>query len=180
MSKLTITEALAELKTIDKRAAKKHEFIKQYLMRPRQMMDPHEKDGGSPTILIRERQSLFDLLERRVRIRTAITKANSTETITVNGKTRTIAEWLTWRRDVAPLVGKQLAELAQGIQQVRAQLRAKGVALTASGEGQGDNDVLVNINEKELSESIENHETTLGTLDGQFSLKNATIVVEVD
>lgn len=44
---LTITEALAEIKTVGKRVEKKREFIKAFLARQDGVKDPLEKDGGS-------------------------------------------------------------------------------------------------------------------------------------
>jgi hypothetical protein len=38
-------------------------------------------------------------------------------------------------------------------------------------------DIVVNVNEKDLSDQIEALETTLGALDGQLSLKNATVSI---
>ena len=42
------------------------------------------------------------------------------------------------------------------------------------------NDVVINLDEKALADELEGIETTLGTLDGQLSLKNATTVITVD
>ncbi len=54
MAKLTITEALAEIPTIEKRIEKKREFILNYLYRQSSVRDPHEKDGGSTVLIVRE------------------------------------------------------------------------------------------------------------------------------
>jgi hypothetical protein len=39
-------------------------------------------------------------------------------------------------------------------------------------------DYIVNIDEARLAKEIEDLEETLGTLDGQLSLKNATVMIE--
>ena len=39
--------------------------------------------------------------------------------------------------------------------------------------------LIVNVNERELAEKIENLENILGTLDGQLSRKNATIMIDL-
>ena len=48
---ITITEALAEIPTIEKRITKKQEFITNYLFRVSSTRDPHEKDGGSAELI---------------------------------------------------------------------------------------------------------------------------------
>ena len=53
---ITITEALAEIKTVGKRVEKKREFIKSFLARQDGIKDPLEKDGGSYQAIARERQ----------------------------------------------------------------------------------------------------------------------------
>jgi len=62
---------------------------------------------------------------------------------------------------------------------VRDDANKKGVAVTDKDPGGYSADYVVNINEKELSEKIENIETVMGTLDGKLSLANATILIEV-
>lgn len=174
---LTITEALAEVKTIGKRIEKKRQFVVQYLMRQDMVRDPLEKDGGSVDALKRERQAISDLEQRVVDIRSAIARANDTNSITVKGKTRTIHDWLTWRREVAPGHQAFLGTLRQGITNIREQQRKLGVTVGTAAEITKPQDVVVNINERDLAEEIENTEEILGTLDGQLSLKNATITI---
>ncbi|MFA5152932.1 MAG: hypothetical protein WC554_10255, partial [Clostridia bacterium] len=100
MSKITITEALAEVPTISKRIEKKQEFIRSFLSRQSAVRDPHEKDGGSSVLIQRELQGIKDLQQRLIDIRSAIQNANAENVITVEGTTQTIADWLTWRREV--------------------------------------------------------------------------------
>src|SRR5437762_2223860 len=99
---ITITEALAELKTLQKRIEKKREFVVTFLARQDGLKDPLGNDGGSFVALGRELQAIHDLDARRVLIRTNIQKINQSTPITVENVTRTIAEWLTWRKEVAP------------------------------------------------------------------------------
>ena len=49
--KLTITEALAEIKTVEKRIQKKREAILPFVFRQEMLRDPHEKDGGSAVVV---------------------------------------------------------------------------------------------------------------------------------
>lgn len=53
---ITITEALAEIKTIGKRIDSKKQFVTSHLARQDGVKDPLEKDGGSAELLKRERQ----------------------------------------------------------------------------------------------------------------------------
>ena len=102
-------------------------------------------------------------------------RANDVATITLNGQTRTISQWLTWRREVAPGEQAFLAKLRGSINTIRDQAKRQGVALAAPGAASSaPTDFIVNVNEQELAAQIEALEETLGTLDGQLSLKNAT------
>lgn len=178
-SKITITEALQEIKTIDARIQKKKEFVFTYLWRQNTQRDPHEKDGGSAVLIAQERQAISDLLERKISIRTSTNVANSENSITVGKTTRTISEWLVWKRDVAPILKSVLNETAGKLQAMRQEVARKGLNVTQNAPSEVTTDVIVNINENDLSKQIEELEETLSTLDGQFSLKNATIKIEV-
>ena len=179
MSKLTITEALAETKTIAKRIEKKQAFINDCLFRINAQRDTHEKDGGSAVLIARERQAIGDLEERKVAIRRAIAEANAKTPVSIGGKTKSVADWIVWRREVAPGYMQHLATMAQRIQQVRQQALTKGQAIAATPETAGYTDFVVNINEADLAKERETLEETLGILDGQLSLKNATVTIEV-
>lgn len=175
---ITITEALAEIKTVQKRIEKKREFIGGFLARQDGIKDPLEKDGGSFQAIARERQGIADLEARVLAIRRGIQHANDQTIITINGAARSIADWLVWRRDVAPGQQQFLATLRSKINQVRDQARKQGanlVAATATPEK--PTDYIVNINEQDLAKEIESLEETLGQLDGQLSLKNATVAI---
>src|SRR4051794_20067573 len=129
MAHITITEALAELKTIDKRIEKKREFILGYLLRQGMFKDPLEKDGGSVAAIKRELQAVRDLEERRITIRRAIQQANERVTVTVGKQTRSIADWLVWRREVAPKQSAFLSGLRSRIEQARQEAARKGAGL---------------------------------------------------
>jgi hypothetical protein len=177
---LTITEALAEVKTITKRIAKKREFIGGYLVRQDKLKDPLLGDGGSPAAIAREQQAVNDLESRIISIRRAIADANASTEITLHGITRTISDWLTWRREVAP--ARQLFnQKARGtLATLRIEAQRKGVALRGSEvEVTDPNDLIVNVSEVELSKESEELEHILGDLDGQLSLKNATTMIDV-
>jgi len=180
MSQITITEALAEIKTITKRIEKKHEFVLMYLGRQEAARDPLEKDGGSVPVIRAERQAISDLQLRTVVIRRRIQSANEANNITVEGETRSIADWLVWRREVAPQVKALNDKMRNVINNARAQAKKKDARVVESGTPGADfNDIVINISESDLARDMERMETVLGTLDGQLSLKNATIVIEI-
>ena len=176
--KLTITEALAEIKTVEKRIQKKREAILPFVFRQEMLRDPHEKDGGSAVVVQQELQAVGDLQERVIAIRRAIQEANSTTDITVGGETRSISDWLVWRREVAPQRQQLYVDIRNAINNMRAQAQQKGLQVVASESG-NQSDIVVNVNEKKLAAQIEALEEVLGTLDGQLSLKNATVTIEL-
>lgn len=181
---LTVTEALAELKTLDKRISKKREYVKAYVFRQDGLRDPHEKNGGSMEVIGRETQAISDLEKRIVAIRTAIQKTNQTTPLTVCGQTKTIAEWLTWRKEVAPGVQNHIQNLRQVVLNARttAQRQGAGVVSASAVVNNTDSkptDLIINVDEAGLAKEAEMMEEILGTLDGQLSLKNATIDIGV-
>lgn len=175
---LTITEALAEIQTIKKRLAKKLEFVQGHLWRMDNHRDPLEKQGGSVSAIDAERQSMADLQERLLDLRTAIAKANATTKVTINSDTRTIEEWLIWKREVAPIIQRDYTNIQTVLANARAQSQRLKAGLSAN---QSDNpiDITVHIDEQKFSAECENLEKTLGDLDGQLSLKNATVTLNL-
>lgn len=179
---LTITEALAEIKTIDKRLASKREFVLGFLHRQEGMKDPLANDGGSVEAIRRERQAMGDLETRIITLRRGIQHANDKNEVTINGTTRTIADWLTWRRDVSPSTALFLRGVRSRLNALRETAKRTGSAVIgAVASVTSDNkptDYVVNIDEALLAREIEGLEDILGQLDGQLSLKNATIMIE--
>ena len=183
VTQITITEALAELNTISKRVLKKKEFVNTYLARPEGLKDPLEKAGGSVKVLREELQAIKDLLMRHVSIRIAIQRSNQETPITVGGTTKSVAEWLTWRKEVAPSIQTFNATMRHTLDQTRRQAQQRGAAVvSASVSVAGDakpTDFVVNVDEAELNADAETLENILGTLDGQLSLKNATVTISI-
>lgn len=177
---ITVTEALAELKTINKRINKKREFVGGFLMRQDLIRDPLAKDGGSDKVIESERQSIGDLEQRVVSLRRGIRTANENTQVTIGGVTRSIADWLVWRREVAPDHQNFLRSIRQKIDAARETARRQGHSVVSPG-GQPEKltDIIVNLDERELGKEAEYVEQVLGELDGVLSLKNATIMIEV-
>lgn len=182
MPGLTITEALAEIKTINKRLEKKRNAIGTNVGRDSQLKDPFEAQGGSVNYVASQRQSMRDLEKRIVDIRTSIQKVNLTTSLTLQGRTMTIAEWLTWRREVSPMSKSFLNQLAQGLQSVRTKVQAKGGKMVGPNESVTTDrgDVIAHLDEKALLNDIETTETILGELDGKLSLLNATTLLPIE
>lgn len=175
---ITITEGLAEIKTISRRIEKKRKFVIEHLFLNGQLKDPLESEGGSLFAIKKARQSIKDLENRVVKIRAEISKANANNSITVSGETRTIGDWIVWRREVSKESGRFLDEMRATIAEVRRQAGQKQLTVS-DAETTSPHQVTVYVKELELAEEIEHHANILGMLDGQLSLKNATILIDV-
>lgn len=175
---LTITEALAEIKTIGKRIEAKRNSAATYMARIDAARDPLEKEGGSVAYIVQERQAIGDLNERIVMLRRGIQHANDTTKITVGAMTKTISEWLTWRREVAPGERQFLAHIRNQINALRDKAMKSGAAVVTAGSDARAHDFIVNVNEQELAKQLEAIEEIIGSLDGQLSLKNATVTIK--
>ena len=165
MTQMTITEALAELKMLQKRIAKKESGLEPYLLRQDKVKDPLSAEGGSAAWVAAQRQGLSDLHERIVKIRGSINRA--------------IADWIVWRRDVAPLVARLHSALNGAVRQARDFAKSKNVRLLTDGSEAGPDDIVVSFRETDLQAEIEAHEELMGTLDGKLSLLNATTLVTI-
>jgi hypothetical protein len=172
---ITITEALAEVPTIGKRIAKKQQFVQDFLARQAIVRDPHEKSGGSAELIKREMQGISDLEQRLISIRSGIARSNAATTITIGAGTRTITDWLTWRREIAEGQRTRMNSMAGMLRQLRAKAQQSNGKVGENVDG--PTDYVININERDLADQIEALETTLGVLDGQLSLKNATTLI---
>lgn len=180
MQKMTITEALAFLKTNEKKLDKKRESVSTFLYRSNGLKDPLEKDGGSEEFIKKELQAIADLERNHIKVRTAIQAVNLSVNLTINGTTMSIAEWLTWKKEVAYRQISAISDMRKKIQAARNEAARLGrVVVGGEKEATTPTDLIVNLSEKSLAEEAERLEDTLGTLDGQLSLKNATVMVEV-
>lgn len=172
MTEMTITEALAEIKTLGKRINQKVQFITNNAGRPSVVLDPLEKDGGSEKRVREEVQAHGDLVSRIEWIRVRIQEANQKNTITLEGITKSVAGWLAWRKECAPLSKSLLQSMAQTLKSGREQLRNKTTEA-------GPVSLVAHYSEDEIAKSLETIEKILGSLDGKLSLFNATSKVDV-
>lgn len=182
---MKITEALSEIKTLQKRIADKEQFVNRYMARLDKVRDPLEKDGGSQSRIDAEIQAIGDLEQNIVSLRTRIQRTNQVTTLTVNGTlssaTKTITEWLAWKKEIAPRRRQFLDVMIQNVAKLRAEVsRMPGnprVLAPGQVDGAQPDDVLVYLDERKLSEDKERMTETLGLLDGQLSMLNATTEV---
>lgn len=177
---ITITEAMAEIKLINAKVDKKKQFILTFLARQDGVKDPLEKQGGSYKSIQSEMQAIADLHQRLVNIRTAINEANAKAVVTVLDKTQTVAQWLVWKRDIAPKLKDLLSSLQSNLASLRKQARQRGENVVGnSSEASSPADIVVNLDEKALADQIEKAQEMTDLLDGKLSLHNATVTVEV-
>jgi hypothetical protein len=175
---MTITEALAEIKLIDAKVEKQRLSIRTFLTRPEALKDPLAKDGGSEKYIAETFQSIKDLEERKVRLRRAIAQANEETTVTVGKTTKSIADWLVWRREVAPTRQVFLTQVRQTIDAARREAASRLTQVTVNGSVTNvPQEIVVNLSEVLLAEETEQVSDILATLDGQLSLKNATVSI---
>lgn len=175
---MTITEALAEIKTISKRITSKREYVCTYMVRLESLKDPFEKDGGSAKAIEQEMQAIKDLEQRIVDLRREINFVNDTTQIEIEGVSKTIAAWIIWRREVAPGRERFINDIRLKLDNARNQLRNQPIYLT-KGQEEKAQDMVVNVDEAALAKEAEQLKNILGQLDGQLSLKNATTMIKI-
>lgn len=175
---MTITEALAEIKTVLKRIQSKREYVTTYLVRIESLKDPLEKDGGSAKMIEQEMQAIKDLEQRVVDLRREINFVNDTTLVEIEGMKRSIAAWIIWRRDIAPQRERFINNLRLKLDTGRNQLRVQPMYMNKE-EKDKPLDMIVNVDEAALNKEAEQIKNILGQLDGQLSLKNATVMINI-
>ncbi len=178
MRELSILEALAEIKLIQNKINKKRAFISENLVRPASRVDPlvDDKGNSSPRMVAESLQAIHDLEENVVAIRQAINTANQKNVMAVGNTTRTVAEWLTWKRDVLPERRAFLEQLSKRIYVVRNQ--QAGAKMMGNQLVPGE-DVIVHLVEADLAKDIEGIQEIADKLDGLLSLNDARILIQV-
>jgi len=167
MTEILLTEALAELKTIPKRIESKRDTIRTHMIRQDHLKDPLEKDGSSQAQAVRTAfQSIDDLTKRMIKLRTAINEKNLDVDLTIEGMTYSIAEWITWKREIVPI----LAPIFRGTIQRLSELHT-------SPYGKDEGNYIINVNEEQLRKVAEKLDSVIGQLDGKLSVLNATTTI---
>ncbi|MBU8921725.1 MAG: hypothetical protein KOO63_07880 [Bacteroidales bacterium] len=186
---LTITEALAKITTLKKRMAKKEASVVKFLVRAEDKVDPLAAlEGGSTTFISKEMSSVTDMQRQVLSLRTKIASQNMITQVTVGDKTMCVTEWLIWRREIAPLREKLFVDMSRTIDRTRddrqfARWRTLEEALYEKADKRRTRGeqvaAVVNLDEAAFASAIEELEEVLGDLDGQLSLKNATVTINI-
>lgn len=166
----TITELLAEKKTLKKRIADKRQNLLQYIVRDDRLKDPLEAQGGSKTYITQELQAIDDLEERLVNIMLAIASTNAKIQVSLGKKTRSVAYVLIDRRE-------NWGDRTKFLSAIQSQLnRAKQLIESPRYQQQAGETIklVVSIDEKAFNEMTEQFTTMQGEVDGKLSLLNAT------
>lgn len=170
-TKMTITEALAEIKLLDKRLNKKNTFIKANLVR--QDIDADPLQGEGVKVIASELQAYKDLLRNVEKIKLAIHNANNSVQVTIENQTKTIAEWLTWKS----ISYDYLAGLQANMNAVLLHT-PKSQAYTKMDGTPAVSTTVYNYEPVNLQKEVEELETIYEKLDGKLSVVNATTVIE--
>ncbi len=177
--KMTVTEALSEVNLIKKKIEANDNLILGNLLRPTHAKDIYEKDGGSEKFNATVFQSTRDLNTKLIKIRSAISTANLTHSIAIGKEIKTIHDWLIWKREV-------FQKYHQVVNQAQARAKTQLESYTNSPKvykDEEDRQQLVqwvsNVDISALQKEAQELSDMYNKLDGQLSLKNATITVEI-
>lgn len=169
--KMTITEAMAELKLIDKKIQKKSDFILSNISSSD--IVPDSLEGKGKERIKSEFKSISDLNKEYINIKKAINIANSENNVTINNNTMTIQEWLNWK---AYVYEREISLLNNTISLLNKKTEPRAYK---DEDGNSKFEVITyNVDDEYISKEIETIMDSYERLDGQLSLKNATIVIE--
>jgi hypothetical protein len=180
---ITITEALSEINLIKKKLVSKRGVVSQMLIRAEHIPDTYEKEGGSRAYIDREVQSINDLCLRLISIRAGINRANLKETITIseNGHaiSQSIHDWLIWKREI---INDDLNFYKTVTHAVKMHLDSVSKQPQVYKDDAGNIHLvksMINIDYPAWQAAHARASAILEKLDGQLSLKNATILIDV-
>jgi hypothetical protein len=179
MAKMTITEALSEVNLVKKKIEHKKKEVLGLLVKPQHAKDLYAEEGGTKIHVSKELQSIGDLEIRLVKLRSAISLANIEHDITIGEFTRPIHDWLTWKREISK---DQMAFINTIVSTVKTTLDRSNAQPQCYEDTEGKKHIVVIESMIDYPEMIRHQEklaTIFENLDGQLSLKNATIVINV-
>ncbi len=186
---ITITEALGELRLVEKKLEKKRNGVQTYLCG---YTEPLSAQGGSTKYVASERESVDALMDRHIAIRIAIQESNRNESITIDNEgrtsTQTIAEWLTWKRELSNNHRRFLSSCIQRIEQFRTDHENTWHKQKQASKDLDQNDMptpeepklLVHADEKELRDQLADLDYQLERLDTALTLHNSTVTIDVE
>lgn len=179
MTRMTITEALSEINLVKKKLEASKVEITGNVARAKHLDDPYASAGGSSTYNARKLHSIYDLQTRLVSLRSAIARANLDNKITVGSREMSIHDWLTWKREVSAFEDGLLRGISEKVK-THLNHTAKNPSVYKDNL---DNTKLVEwellVDQVAITKFQETLMETQEKLDGQLSLKNATITVEI-
>lgn len=168
---MLITHALGQLKLLEKRMEETQRQITENLFRNATNVDPMEANGGQAKFVEMRMQALVDMQLRYAEMRIAIANANARTEVTVedaHGRqfTRTVQEWLVWRREVLP---RQQSFVKNAI---------AAIERTGKTPVRGEQSVYVyNVNVPGLYAMVDDLQVMEDNLDTELSVVNATVEI---
>jgi hypothetical protein len=178
-AKLTITEALSEINLINKKIDDKSSAITPALILAAHAKDPYTDHGA---YVASELQAINDLQKRLVRIRSAVQRANLDNTITIGEETKSIAEWLSWKKEVAEKAIGLFNRIRSEVTKHLTQNQSRPSVIQVQ-EGANVVSKIVEfkyaVDLQDMAKRSEVLSSMFENLDGQLSLKNATIAVTI-
>lgn len=178
-STLTITEALSEVNLITKKLAGKQDGIFPALVVPAHVPDPY-KDNLK--YVEAEMQSVADLQVRLLKIRSGIQRANLETSITINDMTLPITSWLAWRKEVYPTATNLLQNIRRKVVEHQAANQSRPALMQKQEDGALKTEMVTfkyGVSLPEITKKLETLVDTHEKLDGQLSLKNATVTITI-
>lgn len=174
---ITITEALSEVNLLKKKIEDADVGIRSMLVRAAHVPDLYAHHGGAEEVVRKTQQSSSDLRKRLIEIRSKISEANIKNQLTINGETRSIFDWLSWKREIYPGLERSLKEQ---IQTIKASVQKESERPEVWKDHEGKVQIVTyirNADLKTLEDEYLRLVDTYGKLDGQLSLKNATLIL---
>lgn len=170
---MVITEALAEIKLIEKKIESKEQFVRENLFYPKHLTN------ALPNGIESEVQAIADLRERWVALRSGIAAANQETQVEIRNMTRSVQGWLTWKREIA---SKMLAFHKSIFQNLKAAQDRQINNPSAYKDDEGKThivDIAYRLDYQKSVKAAEMIQEILDTLDGKLSLINATAHLKV-
>lgn len=175
MTKKTVplTMVLGEISVLKKRIDAIYGTIQEFLIRPSNLVDPIKDKGGSEHFIQEKMDEHRDLVTRLGYLKEVVNDANRHGTLTVQGTTKTVAQWLIWVHDEQP-------HLLNLIEQMLSKIRATRQMYQQWRPNETSSNFVVCVDEKSLMEMAERLKDMKNELiSSQLSIFNATYTVEV-
>lgn len=205
---MTLTKALAELKLLSKRIESKLKDLKPVTVKKGAKFEASiksqrdfERDARASW------QSLFDLMARRRRIKTALVMANANTRLTINGETMTIADaierknMLDLERRICDEMRKKLLDVEDAVDRHNSEMHEKLVGLLESTYAKRESQLskddydriarpFLESNEAKLVDPLnlrrtldameDNYEKFLSEVDVCLSVANASTIIHIN